>query len=130
MTIGLTFPEYHRFLHKESPQKWPLHVTLQQTNLVSGINVLGMLVSVAQTNELYYLHPSFGFYFEEFYLEPHGLIYKLKILPNNTLLPPPPDKNLIAENEAFWDAAQTGALAPVESALAPPIRTRQKHSPR
>ena len=60
------------------------------------------LTVLARTNELYYLHPSFGYYFEQFYPEPHGLVYKLKTLPEDTLLPPLPDKNLIAENEAFW----------------------------
>ena len=56
----------------------------------------------------------------EFYLEPHGLIYVLKTLPGNTLLPPPADKDLIAENEAFWADAQTQVLASVEDAIAPP----------
>ncbi|HTV75649.1 MAG TPA: tetratricopeptide repeat protein, partial [Candidatus Baltobacteraceae bacterium] len=70
---------------------------------------------------LYYLHPSFGYYFEQFYLEPHGLVYKLNTLPNNTLLPPPPDENLIAENNNFWARAEKTALVPVENKLAPPV---------
>jgi tetratricopeptide (TPR) repeat protein len=66
------------------------------------------------------LHPSFGYYFEQFYLEPHGLVYKLKTLPEDTLLPPPPDKNQIAENEAFWSRAEKQAFDPIERALVPP----------
>ena len=34
------------------------------------------------------LNPSFGYYFEKFYQEPHGLVYALKPLPEDTLLPP------------------------------------------
>ena len=39
-----------------------------------------LLSRLAQTNSLYYLHPSFGYYFEFFYPEPHGLVYKLNPL--------------------------------------------------
>ena len=47
---------------------------------------------LAQTNSLYYLHPSFGYYFEFFYPEPHGLAYKLNPFPTNALFAPPPDQ--------------------------------------
>ena len=75
---------------------------------------------LAKSNELYYLHPSFGYYFEQFYQEPHGLVYKLKTLPEDTLLPPLPDKNQIAGNEAFWSRAETQAFAPITRAVTPP----------
>ena len=79
-----------------------------------------MMALLSQTNDLYYLQPSFGYYFEQFYLEPHGLVYKMMTLPADTLLPPPPDKNLIAENETFWTQAAAQAFAPIERAAAPP----------
>jgi len=75
---------------------------------------------LAKSNELYYLHPSFGYYFEQFYQEPHGLACKLKILPGDTLLPPLPDKNQIAENQAFWARVETQAFAPIKRAVTPP----------
>ena len=75
---------------------------------------------LAKTNELYYLHPSFGYYFEQFYQEPHGLVYKLKTLPEDALLPPVPDKNQIAGNEAFWARVETQVLAPIARAVMPP----------
>ena len=116
----LSYPGYQRFLHQKSPQKWPLFIALQQTNMLSAFSLVEMLTMLNSSNELYYLHPSYGYYFENFYLEPHGLVYKLKKLPDDTLLPPSPDENLIAENNEFWRAAKTGALASVEDALAPP----------
>ena len=118
-TRSLPYPQYHRYLHKISPQKWPLLVTPQQTNILNVVGMVEMMAVLSQSNEVYYLHPSFGYYFEEFYLEPHGLIYKLKLLPS-TFLPPLADKNLIAENNAFWDAADNGALSSVENAMTPP----------
>ena len=120
-TQSLTWPAYHKFLHKKFPQQWPDTVTAaEMTNGVSPLHLIGLLATLAKTNELYYLHPSFGYYFEEFYLEPHGLVYKLKLLPNDTLLPPLPDKNEIAGNDAFWSRAAAQAFAPIENAVAPP----------
>jgi len=117
----LKYPSYHKFLHRQFQQKWPDTVAAsEETNGVSPPHLIGLLTTLVKTNELYYLHPSFGYYFEQFYLEPHGLVYKLKILPNDTLLPPLPDKNEIAGNEMFWSRAETQAFPPIERALAVP----------
>ena len=120
-TRSLPYPAYHKFLHAEFPEKWPDSVTAAElTNVVSPLHLIGLLAALAKTNELYYLHPSFGYYFEQFYLEPHGLVYRLKTLPDDTLMPPPPDKNLIAENEAFWTHSEEQAFAPIVQTLTPP----------
>ncbi|HTR40164.1 MAG TPA: DUF2723 domain-containing protein [Pseudomonadales bacterium] len=117
-TTSLLYPQYHRYLHAEAPEKWPLLVASTNSSVLNPMGMLGMLSLLSRSNELYYLHPSFGFYFEQFYAEPHGLVYKLKPLPNDTLLPPLVDNNLIAENEAFWTDAQSQGLKSVEDALA------------
>jgi tetratricopeptide (TPR) repeat protein len=123
-TRSMEFPPYHKFLHEKFPRQWPDTVTAaERTNGVSPLHLIGLLASLAKTNGLYYLHPSFGYYFEQFYLEPHGLVCKLKTLPNNTLLPPLPDHNLVAENETFWAQAEKTALAPVENKITPPDST-------
>jgi tetratricopeptide (TPR) repeat protein len=120
-TQSLKYPSYHKFLHRQFPQKWPDTIAAsEETNSVSLLHLIGLLTTHAKTNELYYLHPSFGYYFEQFYLEPHGLVYKLKTLPSDTLLPPLPDKNEIAGNETFWSQAETLAFSPIERALAVP----------
>jgi tetratricopeptide (TPR) repeat protein len=120
-TKSLEFPAYHKFLHEKFPKRWPDTVTAaEQTNGVSPLHLIILLASLAKTNELYYLHPSFGYYFEQFYLEPHGLVYKLNTLPGDTLLPPPLDKDQIAENEIFWAQAEKTALDPIEKIFTPP----------
>ena len=120
-TKALPVPVYHRFLHRKFPQQWPnTIVAAEMTNGVSPMHLIGLLTMLARTNELYYLHPSFGYYFEQFYLEPHGLVYKLKTLPHDTLLPPPLDQNQIAENEAAWSRADARAFPDVEREIAPP----------
>jgi hypothetical protein len=120
-TSYLAVPAYHRYLHKISPQKWPDTVgAAEQTNGVSPLHLIGLLAMLARTNELYYLHPSFGYYFEQFCLEPRGLVCKLNTLPGDTLRPPPPDKNLIAANETFWAQAEKQAFDPIIRAVTPP----------
>jgi tetratricopeptide (TPR) repeat protein len=126
-TRSLEFPAYHKFLHSRFPKIWPDTVSAaEQTNGVSPLHLIGLLAMLAKTNELYYLDPSFGYYFEQFYAEPHGLVYKLNTLPNDTLLPPLPDKNQIAANETFWAQAEKTALAPILHALSPPDENAPK----
>jgi tetratricopeptide (TPR) repeat protein len=112
---SLPIPEYHRYLHKKWPETWPLLVSPGQKAMLNPLGLVEMMSMLGQSNELYYLHPSLGYYFERFYLEPHGLVYRMKILPGDTLLPPPADKDLIAENESFWTAARTKELAALKN---------------
>ena len=119
-TQSLVVPAYHRFLLQKFPQRWPEVVAATQTNALNPFGLVRLVALLARTNDFYYLQPSFGYYFEQFYLEPHGLIYKLKTLPADTLLPPLPDEKLIAENETFWTQTAVPALAPSERAAAPP----------
>jgi tetratricopeptide (TPR) repeat protein len=119
-THSLTSPAYFRFLHNQSPTKWPDMLTAKESRPVSPLDLIGILTMLSKTNELYYLHPSFGYFFEQFYQEPHGLVYKLKMLPGDSLLPPLPDKSQIDGNEAFWSRAETQAFAPITLAVTPP----------
>lgn len=119
-TQSLIWPAYHRILHKKYPNRFPDRVAATETNSISRLRLFVLLRELAKTNKLYYLHPSFGYYFEEFYLEPHGLVYRLKTLPSDTLLPPAPDENEIAENEVFWAHAESQVFPPIERALAAP----------
>ena len=119
-TQSLVVPAYHRFLHRKFPSKWPELVSPTQTNTLNPVGLIAIVAKLSQTNDFFYLHPSFGYYFEQFYLEPHGLAYKMTLMPEDTQLPPPPDKNLIAENENFWSQTGAGQLAAIQSAVTPP----------
>jgi len=119
-TQSLVWPFYHHFLHERYPQRWPGGVSASETNNVTPPQLIALLTTLAKTNGLYYLHPSFGYYFEQFYPETHGLVYQLKLLPDDTLLPPLPSKDEIAENEAFWSRAELQAFPAIESAVAAP----------
>ena len=119
-TQYLPAPPYHKFLHAKFQEKWPDTISAsEKTNGISPLHLISLLATLAKTNDLYYLHPSFGYYFEQFYAEPHGLVYKLNTLPDDTLLPPPLDRNLIAANETFWARAEKTAFAPIIKAVTP-----------
>ncbi len=115
----LPYPDYHRFLHQRSPQQWPLPPAAAATNGFTMPGLISVLARAGASNTLYYLQPSFGYYFEAFYLEPHGLAYQLKPLPADTLMPPAPAQGLVAWNQDFWTDAQNRLLSSVEDALAP-----------
>ena len=116
-TQSLNWPAYHRFLHKKYPDRWPLEVSPTDQDAISPLNLVSLLKRQSKTNNLYYLNPSFGYYFEYFYPEPHGLVYQLKLLPEDTLLPVPPDQKLTAENEAFWADAEKPSFGLIEKNL-------------
>jgi tetratricopeptide (TPR) repeat protein len=116
-TQALNWAPYHRYLHEKFPQKWPQTVGEKDMGGVRPLAILSTLNSLAKSNTLCYLNPSFGYYFELFYLEPHGLIYQLKPLPETTLIPPPLSAGLIAENQNFWDQFTQTELPRLEKAL-------------
>ncbi len=84
------------------PPNLAANATTNAVGSISPLRIYTLLNQLSKSNTLCYFNPSFGYYFEQFYQEPHGLIYVLKPLPEDTLLPPALDKNLIAENESFW----------------------------
>ena len=110
-TRSLNWAPYHRYLHTRYPKQWPQIVGDRDMGSVNPLGLLSTLNLLSKSNTLCYLNPSYGYFFEEFYLEPHGLVYELKSLPKDTLLPPALDKKLIAENEAFWSQL-TGTVQP------------------
>lgn len=115
----LNYAPYHRFLHKQSPQKWPLSVDATNSGGVHPFAVLNTLNNLVTSNTVCYLNPSYGYYFELFYLEPRGLAYQLKKLPEADLLPPPLATNVIAGNQQFWKQVTTEVLPRIEKALTP-----------
>jgi tetratricopeptide (TPR) repeat protein len=118
-TQSLNWAPYHRYLHKKSPQKWPPLPDLKGQDGVSPLGILSLLNQTAKSNTICYLNPSFGYYFEVFYLEPHGLTYQLKTLPEATLLPPPLATNLIADNLNFWSQFTQNELVRLQQAPRP-----------
>jgi tetratricopeptide (TPR) repeat protein len=124
-TASLVFPDYHRFLKKNHPRLWESNPPKGSLQHAEPFLLVQLVSRLAQTNSLYYLHPSFGYYFEFFCPEPHGLVYKLNPYPTNALFAPPPNKDLVAENEAFWAKTDSQALQPLVAVVEPPSPDKQ-----
>lgn len=103
-TQSLRSPNYYRFQTRYEPDLLP-KVYAQVTNDVAlnDLEMLNLLMAMAEKRPIYYLHPSFGVFFEAFHAVPHGLVYELQLYSTNRVLaaPPLPD-SIITENENFW----------------------------
>ena len=102
-TASLNQPKYHEYLHKRFPRFWSDELSGQaRTNQIPPVDLIKAVIGQAATHELYYLHPSFGYYFEHFYSEPRGLVYRLQPYPTNALLAPLVSPEQIEMNQTFW----------------------------
>lgn len=118
-TKSLPWAAYHTYLHKSFPKVWPVTVATNAL-VLNPLQINFLLGQISKSNNLCYLNPSFGYYFEQFYQEPHGLIYALKPLPQDTLLPPVVGRGLIDENESIWAQVLQRSRPAIENALHPP----------
>ena len=76
-------------------------------------SLVNFLLRDDRTQPVYYLHPSFGYYFEAFYMKPHGAVYEMKPFTNSASQPPPPSAAEIVANEAYWNRMEKGPLLPL-----------------
>jgi tetratricopeptide (TPR) repeat protein len=101
---------YRARLERRLPAGW---LTGQNRHLLTLIEVRQLLEQVARTHRLFYLNPSFGAFFETFYLEPTGMIYEMKPRGNDPLDLPAMSTNAIVANEQIWTRLWDDELAPL-----------------
>lgn len=118
-TRALPWPAYHRFLHKKYPQKWDQPPDNKEVGMFNDMSLINLLLKLSKTMDVYYLHPSFGYYFEVFYVQPRGLVYELRRYGPDALLPPPLSPDIVTQNESFWAKAADGPLKAVLPATTP-----------
>jgi len=81
--------------------------------VLSSANLATFMQHIPQHFPAYYLHPSFGYFFEALYLEPRGLVYELKPYSNNIAQPPLPSEAEIQANQTYWNKLENGPLQPL-----------------
>src|SRR5260221_5988421 len=87
-SASLEYADYHRYLRKMYPARWQ-SVPPKEVKQLASANLQTLVFQLAQSNSVFYLHPSFGYYFELLYQIPHGLVQQLSPYPQNVVLAPP-----------------------------------------
>jgi len=93
---------YRERLAKLHPGDWLLSANYRDN--LSAEQMLRLVASLVRSNQVYYLHPSFGPFFEFLYLEPSGLLFEVKSFATNSVWPPALTANALAQNEQFWES--------------------------
>jgi tetratricopeptide (TPR) repeat protein len=113
-TTLLPYSIYQEGLHARAPGLWPKPPSAQGGGGVFSLEFLAMTVSgQALSNQIYYLHPSFGYYFEPLYPVAEGMTYRLLPYATNQALPPNLAASTIDRTLQFWSNAAP-SLARVE----------------
>jgi tetratricopeptide (TPR) repeat protein len=103
-TRAMPFHRYQRALVARYPGRWPDILTgTTRHDPLDSFALLQLLATAASSNAVCYLHPSFGYYFEAFHLEPHGPVYRLRPYGSNQITAPLLTEEVIRENVAFWE---------------------------
>ena len=103
----LPYVVYQESLHKRFPRQWPgLPTSEAPVPAIDPRYLIYELTGLARSNEVYYLHPSFGYYFETLYPQPRGMVYHLAPYATNAITPPALSEAAIQENQKFWSDAR------------------------
>ena len=106
---SLEFSRYHQQLAKRYPHRWPFAAELAGApDPIDGTQLMTRIASLAASNEVYYLNPSFGYYFELVRLVPHGVAYRVEALRNETLTPPALTAKELTPTQEFWEKVAPG----------------------
>lgn len=116
-TTSLPLPAYHRYLAKTRPKEWTVpSLTPGQSAILPG-TLLEMVAGLSATRQTYYLHPSYGYYFERLQARPQGLIYRLTAYATNSVEASPLTAAEIAANDAEWKQVEAESFSDLERRL-------------
>jgi tetratricopeptide (TPR) repeat protein len=101
---------YRARLERRQPAGW---LTDRTRHELAPAEMVRLLEQIARTNRLFYLHPGYGFLFEQFYLEPAGPIYEMKVRGQNFWDQPGWSDAALDSNEVFWNGVWQKELAPL-----------------
>ncbi len=114
----LKVPSYHRTLHRQSDGSWPLPPTNHLAEM-DDILLIDIVLRQAAQRDVFYLHPSFGYYFEFLHLVPEGVVYRLAQYSTNDLFAPPLPAPVVEQNTQFWERIAAEQLPKLLGQLPP-----------
>jgi len=109
-THALPTVAYRAWLERRQPLGW---LADDNRHELKPVETVRLLEQIARTNRLCYLHPSYGYIFERFYLEPTSAIYEMKLRGENSPEIPLLPGAVTGANETFWTRTWQEELAPL-----------------
>lgn len=103
-TASLEQPEYHAKLRKRYGTRWTFGEG-EEEGVIAKIpqtEIQGFIRSLAASNTVAYLHPSFGYFFESVYPTPKGETLTLRPFSAEQFLPPSLNAEQISSNDSYW----------------------------
>ncbi|HTG44164.1 MAG TPA: tetratricopeptide repeat protein [Verrucomicrobiae bacterium] len=105
-TRSLERPDYHEQLRKRWGERWPLIAPKEELgSRVAPVDIQRLVYTLATSNTVAYLHPSFGYFFEVLHAERNGQSLILHPFTADEVLPPLLSAAQLQANEAFWAGA-------------------------
>ncbi len=102
---------YQQQLHDRYGTRWSWGASPALPEVIAPESLARVVESVAASNQLFYLRPSFGYYFERVELRPAGLIFRLQPRAAEPAAGPALSSEELARGEAYWE----GLRADLES---------------
>ena len=119
-TTRLADPLYRAALQRNKPLGW---TDISPRRALTYPEIAELIDHVVHSSTpVYYVHPSFGFFFENADAEPHGLVFKLHPASDRSAIPSPAPP-LVRENEQFWDRTWAGGLSALPVPAPAPAQT-------
>jgi tetratricopeptide (TPR) repeat protein len=124
-TAALRSSLYHQDLNRRAPNLWPSY--FDNTNLlgraIAAAPLALVLSEVATKSPTFYLHASFGYYFERLNLHPENLAYRLTFWNTNSLSPVPLSPEQLQKTTSFYENLDLSALLSPAAQKAADART-------
>ena len=96
---------YHRNLARAYPNRLPPLSDLERLpEPIDSLLQVQYLYSLGKSNAVYYLHPSFGYFFEAGFLKPKGALFEMVFYSETNFSAPSLQAPEVAELEKHWKA--------------------------
>lgn len=112
-TGSLRWPQYHRMMAGRFPNRWPVEPPTNMQARVLDRSLVNLMLQFSKENQMCYAHPSFGYYFEYFQVQPAGILSLLNPYPEGELLSEPLTSDIVERNEEFWNESAARLLVSV-----------------
>ncbi len=96
---------YQQELTRRYGARWPYGPRFETAGDTLDEGTLTRLMrELTGSNQVFYLHPSMGYYFESVRSVPQGMVYRLEPLPTNSWKLRPLTASEVSTNEQYWES--------------------------